>query len=164
MGDLEDEGSSEVSTINRRGKGEVEETRKRPDKTRSKMAVEDVFADPPQRHQLLFEQLYRLATMPRHKKRDFAQTAFWSTLATSVSGIPALLDILAIKPTQDKVLDLSQLTIFCISATALALGALSPPPPETAEDYLNKICGSPAKAPRTLKVWLVKFIEKHVPD
>jgi hypothetical protein len=101
--------------------------------------------------------------MPRHKRRDFVQTAFWSTLATSVSGVPALMDILSIKPTQDKILDLSQMAIFCISSTALALGALSPAPPETAEDYLNKICGSPAKAPRTFKMWFLKTIEKHVP-
>jgi len=105
----------------------------------ARMAVKDVDADPPARRKLLFDEAHRLATMPRQKREEFTQSAFWSAIATGTSGLAGLYDILSDKPVQPKMLDLSEILIFAICVALVIVGNRKLGRVETAEEYLNRL-------------------------
>lgn len=121
--------------------------------TLSSMDVEDVPINPPKRFHFIYEQVHRLATMPRHKQSDFAHHALFAAIATATSGIAGWMDITSPKPTQDIKLDVAEIVIFVVCVVLAIVGYFITRSEETAEEYLNRICGLPKKSPTEFQKW-----------
>jgi hypothetical protein len=108
-------------------------------KRNPQMEVQDLNPDPPLRRHLIFDQAHRLATMPRKRYDDALQSAFWSALVSLPGAIAGLSDILAKAPTQPKLFDVAEVTIFAV-CLALCISALVKRGDiKTSQDYLNEL-------------------------
>jgi hypothetical protein len=132
------EGQTPETSSRRRGVGGESGDRASRRKA-SSMPVRDIERDPPVRRDILFDEAYRLAMMPRQKRDDFAQTAFWSAVVTATSGLAGLYDILLKEPAQPKALDILEILIFGICVALWIVGIRNRGNIETAEEYLNKL-------------------------
>jgi len=112
------------------------------------MEVQDLLPAPPVRRHLLFDQAHRLATMPRQKHDDFTTAAFWSAVVTATSGIAGIYDILSDKPTQPKLLDLTEILIFGVCVAVTIIGVRKVGMVKTSSEYLNELYSIAAKEKR----------------
>lgn len=107
--------------------------------SQSTMRVKDIEADPPVRASVLYDQAYRLATMPRGKFDDFTQSAFWSAITSATGFAAGLYDLLSNTSTDPKWLDLAEVMTFAVCVALAITGVARLREAETSEQYLNKL-------------------------